>query len=339
MPSKPQPSSRSAHKKGAKKRRSARSEKSEVPSRFEAKADDAGLRPDRAIRRYFPKLDRNGALKLLKTQKIVVNGATARLSTLLKEGDLVVIRESKLGAAFAPGVSLIFNEGGVFVAHKPAGVAMHEGSGVHENMRSSMLSLIEGAECPPRFLGRLDRPTSGFVLGAVSDEGDKAIRRHWESGAIHKSYLSLVHGRCDDEGTIDIPLASRKEKHRGKGRSDEARTHFRTLFSCRDLSLLELKLDTGRTHQIRRHVKAIRHPMLGDERYGDARLDRKLEKKSELALEGLYLHCLGYSHSGEVPILPRSLKGTLPAKMSPLLECFGADVAALKARIGAVANR
>ena len=210
---------------------------------------------------------------------------------------------------------------------------MHEGSGIHENMRSSIMALVKNAECPPRFLGRLDRPTSGLVLGATSDEGDKAIRNHWESGDIKKTYLALVHGRCDDEGIIDIPLASRKEKHRGKQRSDEARTHFRTLFGTRELSLLELRLDTGRTHQIRRHVKAIRHPMLGDDRYGDHRLDQKLEKKSEHDLDGLYLHCLGYSHQGEVPLLPKSIKGGLPAKMSHLLKMFGADIEALEKTI------
>jgi len=298
-------------------------------ARFKATLGDVGKRPDRALRARYPQIDRTRALALLKGKQIKVNGVVARLSTILAEGDSVKINDEKLGAPVAHGILVKHFEGGLFVVQKPAGLAMHEGTGIVENLRSSLITLLPGrglkeSRVTPRFFGRLDRPTSGLVLGAITDSADKKVRPYWENGEIEKVYLALVHGRTKEEALVDHPLARRKEQHRGKGESEEARTRYKALFRSKSISLLRVKLETGRTHQIRRHMKGIGHPIIGDLRYGDHRLDERLVGNSQGELDGLYLHCHAFIPSKDIPLMPEQLSADFPPRFASLLQSLGA---------------
>lgn len=238
------------------------------------------------------------------------------------------------------GVTVIFNEDGVCALSKPAGMAMHTGTGVEDEAvtlvgwaRASLP--IEKGFDGPSFLGRLDRPTSGLVLGALSREGLRAVEPAWSSGLVEKAYLALVHGRCEEGGVIEIPLAARRARHRGSGRIEEAITRFWSLTrpSKREsaggrggVSLVLVFLDTGRTHQIRRHMKAIGHPVVGDARYGDARRDASVGiRASGESGTSLMLHCWRFRTSS-LPPLPEALHAPAPERMRALCERLDVDL-------------
>jgi 23S rRNA pseudouridine955/2504/2580 synthase len=296
--------------------------------RFTAEGDDAGARPDRALRARYPKVDRQLALKLLKEGRVRVSGAKARLATRLAAGDEVEIDVDarRVGAPRVGGVEVRWQGEGVCVLDKPAGLPMHEGTGVGADdptlrrWASDHLEIEEDFQ--PSFLGRLDRPTSGLVLCATSRGGLATVEPAWSGGAIEKAYLTVVHGRTRSHGTIDVPLAARRARHKGTGRKEEALTRYKALKRGRLYSVLLVVIETGRTHQIRRHMKAIRHPVVGDKRYGDRRREADLEIALELeegALEGqLMLHCHRFSHGQAGVPLPEVIESPMPERMTAL---------------------
>jgi 23S rRNA-/tRNA-specific pseudouridylate synthase len=213
---------------------------------------------------------------------------------------------------------LVHVEAGVCVVFKPAGMAMHTGTGVEDEADTLVGWVRAHAEIErdfsgPSFLGRLDRATSGLVIGALTRDGLRAVEPAWSAGEIEKGYLAIVHGRPAEGGVIDIPLAARRARHRGTGRVEEARTAFWALErpskkqSPKGRSGLSLVLAfpiTGRTHQLRRHFKAIGHPILGDTRYGD-------RSRDGAHTGGLMLHCWRF-RAPTVDVLPDVVTATPP---------------------------
>lgn len=243
--------------------------------------------------------------------------------------------------------NIVFHEGGICALAKPAGMAMHTGTGVTDEEETlvgwtrARLPIEEGF-AGPSFLGRLDRATSGLVLGALTREGLRAVEPAWSRGLVEKAYLALVHGRPEEGGVVEIPLASRRPRHKGTGRVEEAVTRFWSLArppkespggGRRGVSLLLLFLDTGRTHQIRRHMKAIGHPVLGDARYGDPKRDSAVDVSSrgEGSL-GLALHCWRFRTSSSLPPLPRTLHAAPPARMRDVCARLSIDLDGVLAR-------
>jgi 23S rRNA pseudouridine955/2504/2580 synthase len=286
-----------------------------------------GIRGDHAVRARHPDVDRAFALRLLKDGRITIDGARATLAARAKAGQTLVIdaAAAKLGPAVlppGPTCTLVWQGDGVVVVDKADGVAMHEGQGVDEDDEDTLsLALreqfgVEEGFAGPSFPGRLDRPTSGLVVACLSRAALDAIEPGWSSGLVKKEYLALVHGRAPGEGDLEIPLAARRTRTRGTGKVEDARTTFRTLAQNRRFSLLLLELHTGRTHQIRRHMKAIGHPIVGDVRYGDARRDADVVADGA---QGLMLHAWRITHDGTVPRLPSSLVAPVPERFRALV--------------------
>lgn len=302
---------------------------------FTVEADEAGLRPDRLLRRRRPRIDRELALKILKDGRIVVNGATARLATKVTAGQVVQVSmsEERAGPPATAGLSVVHAADGVVVVDKPAGLAMHTGTGVEDDAATlhGLLARAFPSEegfAGPSFLGRLDRPTSGLVVAALSRAGLTSVEPAWRRGALEKGYLVLVHGKTPPQGRVEIPLAARRPRHRGTGRVEEAVTVFRTLGATKTASLLLCEPRTGRTHQIRRHMKAIGHPVVGDDRYGDIRRDKDLPGSDA----GLMLHAWRYRHEGDVPALPRVLEAPCPPRIREAAKAATIDVDTALAR-------
>lgn len=220
-------------------------------------------------------------------------------------------------------VDVLFEEDGLVAVHKPPGLATVAGAGERETdslvgaMREAFP--VEPGFSGPSIFGRLDRPTSGVVLAAMTAGALRAVEPSWSSGAIRKQYLVVVHGRTDEEGRIDVPLAARRPRHKGTGRVEAALTTYRRLASSSVASLLLAELHTGRTHQIRRHMKAIGHPVLGDDRYGHAARERDLPATPD----GLMLHAWRLSHRGDVPLLPAVVEAPIPERIEGLLDALG----------------
>lgn len=208
-------------------------------------------------------------------------------------------------------VDVLFDEGDVLVVDKPPGLDMDE-------LRVAIRDAwdIEPRFEGPAFMGRLDRPTSGLVVAALARRARDAIEPHWRSGAVAKEYLVVVEGNVKgSEGVIDFPLAARSERLKGSGRIEEARTSWTKLDGNARASLLLARLHTGKTHQIRRHMKAFKHPVVGDERYGKGAHEG-----------GLLLHSWRLTHDGSVPIVPAKLEAPLPERLRAACRAFGVRV-------------
>jgi 23S rRNA pseudouridine955/2504/2580 synthase len=290
-------------------------------------AGDDGVRADHALRARHPDVDRAFALRLLKDGRISIDGARATLALRARAGAVVVVDAAaeRLGRAVLPPAApftTIFTGDGVVVVDKSDGVAMHAGDGVDEDDEDTLsLALretfaVEDGFAGPSFPGRLDRPTSGLVVACLTRAALAAVDAAWTSGAVTKEYLALVHGRTPGEGDLEIPLAARRARHRGTGRIEDARTTFRTLAQNRRFSILLCELHSGRTHQIRRHLKAIGHPIVGDTRYGDRRRDADVHADGA---QGLMLHAWRLTHDGTVALLPKTLTAPPPERFRALL--------------------
>lgn len=294
--------------------------------------DDAGtegIRADHAVRERFPSVDRAFALKLLKEGRLRIDGKLANLTARAKVGSAVTvdIAEARLGEQNIPTFHLVHEDRGLIVVDKAAGVAMHEGQGVggEDDVLTGALLERFGVETNfngPSFLGRLDRPTSGLVVAALSRDAFKDAEPAWREGHIKKEYIVVVHGKTPDGGLIDIPLAARRARLKGTGAVEEAKTGFRTVASNKRASVVVCELFTGRTHQIRRHMKAIGHPIVFDPRYGDVRRDRDAPDAKG---EGLMLHCWRLRHDGRVTRMPASVEAPWPSRITSLIADFGLD--------------
>jgi 23S rRNA pseudouridine1911/1915/1917 synthase len=204
------------------------------------------------------------------------------------------------------------------VVDKPAGLVVHPAPGHRgRTLVDELRDLLGGGEPErPGIVHRLDRDTSGLMLVARDDEAHRRLAAMIKAREVERRYLALIEGRpASRAGTIDAPLgrhhrAPERRAVRGRG-SREARTHFEVVEPLPADTLVEVRLETGRTHQIRAHFAAIGHPVAGDPRYGHA---------GRHGLERQFLHSarLAFTHpfSGE----PMTFESELPADLREALE-------------------
>jgi 23S rRNA pseudouridine1911/1915/1917 synthase len=204
------------------------------------------------------------------------------------------------------------------VIEKPAGLVVHPAPGHHgETLVSVLGDLLGGGEdARPGIVHRLDRDTSGLMIVARDDEAHRRLSAMIKDRVVARTYLALVEGKLRSRtGTIDAPLgrdhkAPEKRAVHGRG-SRDARTHFTVVETLPAESLVEARLETGRTHQIRAHFAAIGNPVVSDERYGGHR-------RHGLSRQFLHSARLGFEHpfSGE----PLEFESELPKDLAEALE-------------------
>ncbi len=201
--------------------------------------------------------------KLITGRHVLVNGGAAAAETMLVRGDVVTMKESartrELLTSSPPLLEILFEDDLVIVANKPAGLPVHKTGEEEPTLLAVAERFLEarGTPCRLRPVNRLDRGTSGAIILAKSSRAAGMFGRVVKEVGLGKIYLAVVPGVVPDGGIIDAPLAGK-----------EATTHFRTLFQGDAGAFLSLVPVTGRTHQIRRHLQQIGHPILGDRRYG-----------------------------------------------------------------------
>ncbi len=306
-------------------------------------AEAAGVRGDHAVRVRFPEVDRAFALKLLKEGRLRIDGKLASLTSRAKAGSVVAIDigEGRLGPENIPLFTLLYEDRGLVVVDKTAGVAMHEGPGVHggadgddDVLTDALVERfpVEEGFNGPSFLGRLDRPTSGLVVAAFSKAALRDVEPGWREGKIKKEYIVVCHGKAPSHGDIDIPLAARRARLKGTGIIEQALTSFTTVASTKRGSVVVCELHTGRTHQIRRHMKAIGHPIVGDPRYGDARRDADMPDIVSSGEAGLMLHAWRLRHEKAVERLPESIEAPWPVRITSLIKALGLEADPREAR-------
>jgi 23S rRNA pseudouridine1911/1915/1917 synthase len=254
--------------------------------KLEVGRESSRMRLDRFLAAALPIFSRARLQNLIRAGLVTLNGKAARPRDLVRNGDLVEVEEPAIEKIEAQpeaiALEILFEDDGLLVLNKPAGLVMHPGAGHPQHTlvnallaHCKNLSGIGGRE-RPGIVHRLDKETSGCLVVAKNDATHRDLSKQFAARTMTKIYLALVAGTLRQKtGTIDKAIA-RHPVHRQRmsiaarqGRS--ARTEYKVLQSGNDMSLLECTLHSGRTHQIRVHLHHLGHPVLGDKLYGGKR--------------------------------------------------------------------
>lgn len=259
-------------------------------------------RLDKVCSEIFSDYSRSQIKQLLDGGNITVNGKTEKAKYKVKSGDVIRLEEPEtktleLRPENIP-LDIVYEDDDVIVINKPQGMVVHPAPGHDEHtlvnalLYHCPLSTINGT-FRPGIVHRIDKDTSGLLMVAKNDKAHQSLAKQLKDKTNIREYVALVHGRiAEDEGTINAPIG-RSLKDRKKqavvkdGRN--AVTHFEVLKRYRDYTFVKCILETGRTHQIRVHMKYIGHPLVGDPLYGP---------KKTIKGNGQFLHAgkLGFVH-------------------------------------------
>jgi len=245
--------------------------------------DATRLRLDQFLARELPRFSRSRLQQLIRKAFITLNGAAARPRDLVRTGDRIEVNEPPLekidNQPEAIPLDVLYEDEDLIIINKPAGLVVHPGAGHREHTLVNALlhhfpklSGIGGKE-RPGIVHRLDKETSGCLVVAKTEEAHRGLSAQFAGRSVEKIYLALVAGKLrKSAGTIEEKIG-RHPVHRqrmsiGSKRGRAAKTEYRVVRSSDEISLVECKLHSGRTHQIRVHLHHLGHPVLGDKVYG-----------------------------------------------------------------------
>ena len=264
-------------------------------------------RIDRYICNVLADLSRSYIQKMVECQNITANGKYVKSSYRVKIGDKIsVITPDSIIPDILPEdipLDILYEDDDLLIVNKPKGMVVHPAPGHYEHTlvnavmhHCSNLSGINGVT-RPGIVHRIDKDTSGSLIICKNDRAHASIARQLEEHSIKREYLAIVTGNIDDEeGTVDMPIgrsATDRRKMTVKPGGKRAVTHYRVEKRLGAFTLIRCRLETGRTHQIRVHMAEIKHPVAGDEVYGNG-------MKTPVATNGQALHAevIGFVHPG-----------------------------------------
>jgi 23S rRNA pseudouridine1911/1915/1917 synthase len=271
--------------------------------RLEATADDAGLRLDAFLAARGAAPSRSAAQRLIDRGSVRVDGEAQAKNHRVAAGQVVSVEggvDTPGSAATAPELEVVYEDADLLVVDKPAGLVTHPAPGHGgPTLAEALRGRAAGGPDPERagIVHRLDRDTSGLLVVTKTEEAHAALSKALKRREVTREYLALVAGHVQAEsGTVDAPIGrDRSRRTVVSTRSDRPRaavTHFEVIERLPATTLLRVRLETGRTHQIRAHLAAIGHPVCGDPQYGGRASGR------ELGLTRQFLHAgkLMFSH-------------------------------------------
>lgn len=301
--------------------------------------DNSPERLDQFISREVPDLTRSAVQRLIDSGMITVNGATARASLKLKGGEQILIEIPPPAPAVPIAeeipLTILYEDADVIVVNKSAGMSVHPGAGTPDGtLVNALLAHCDdlsgiGGEIRPGIVHRIDKDTTGVMVVAKNDRSHLELARQFQVHSIKRVYVALVYGSPkEDKGRIESVIGRHpvdRKKMSGSARHGRhAVTHWKVIGRYGAVTAVELRLETGRTHQIRVHLSEAGFPLLGDPVYGGSgRLsglkDTKLRALiRDLGRQALHARTLGFLHpiSGEY----LEFSTPLPEDMARILE-------------------
>jgi 23S rRNA pseudouridine1911/1915/1917 synthase len=300
--------------------------------KLQAGLEDRGVRLDVFLARRLENLTRSQIQLLNRSGAIRIGASWEKAGYRIRGGetievDLQVLAATTISPEQIP-LQIYFEDRDLAVIEKPAGLVVHPGAGTRGGTVANALlfhfkNLSDvGGESRPGIVHRLDKKTSGLLLVAKNNVAHAKLSQAFQARRIQKIYFALVHGRPKrDTAAIDLTVsrhpAVRTKMAAGRPSGRAAHSEYRVLEAFPGFSLLEVKITTGRTHQIRVHLSAIGHPVAGDDVYGERNYKEFVRKFGELERYFLHAASLRFEHpaTGE----PMEFHSSLPPELQKLL--------------------
>ena len=279
--------------------------------------NDEDKRLDAYVSQINNKITRTAAQRLIEENHILVNSKQQKVSYKVKMGDIITIeqptpKEIELKAENIP-IDIIYEDDNIIVVNKPKGMVVHPANGnPNGTLVNAIMAICKdslsgiGGKIRPGIVHRLDKDTSGLLIIAKNDEAHVNMSEQIKNHEVKKTYIALVRGVIkENEATIDMPIGrsqSDRKKMAVNKNGKNAVTHIKVLKRYEKYTLLEINIETGRTHQIRVHLSHIGYPIVGDYTYSNG--------KNEFGVIGQCLHAkrLEFKH----PITQKEMKLEAP---------------------------
>jgi 23S rRNA pseudouridine1911/1915/1917 synthase len=332
-----------------------------MPQIFATTETDKGQRLDMFIAGHLPELSRSRIQQLLADGKIHVTGGLPgkadKPGYKLRGSETVCVESTEAPPlhAFAEDIPLdiLYEDGDMVAINKPAGMVVHSGAGVSSGtLVNALLAHFRtlstvGGQLRPGIVHRLDRDTSGVLLVAKNDAAHAGLAEQFSERSMEKTYVALVHGVLKDEAGVirgsilrdpsrRVRMMARPEGSEGAERGREAESRWQVIRRYKGFTLVQVRIITGRTHQVRVHLASIGHPIVGDKLYGaSGRIPAALLKSShaesaggqstrkedgEETLERNFLHAARVRLAHPVTGEPLEIRAPLPAALDDFLK-------------------
>jgi 23S rRNA pseudouridine1911/1915/1917 synthase len=296
--------------------------------------EDAGVRIDRYLTGVLAGQSRSHIQKLIKDGKVTVADQTVPANRAVRAGDRIAVEIPELTSATPEpqdlGLDVVYEDPDLVVVNKPAGMVVHPAAGHAEGtLVNALLHQVKdlsgiGGELRPGIVHRLDRGTSGLMVVAKHDRAHAELARQFHDREVEKEYVALVWGVVQAGRRIDLPIgrdpADRKKMSARARRARSATTRVTAALHMPGVTLIHVAIATGRTHQIRVHLSAIGHPIVGDAVYGGVRRRVAGDLRPVLALDRPFLHAgrLVFHHPSDGRKM--EFEAPLPADLQSVLD-------------------
>ena len=289
--------------------------------------NESGRRLDAYISSQDEEITRTSAQRLIEQGNILVNGKKQKVSYKVSNGDIITIEEVKpqeieLKAQEIP-IEIIYEDSDIIVVNKPKGMVVHPANGNPDGtLVNAIMAICKdslsgiGGEIRPRIVHRLDKDTSGLLIVAKNDKAHVNMSEQIKNHEVKKTYIALVRGCIkENEATIDMPIGrsnSDRKKMAVNKNGKNAVTHIKVLKRYDKYTLLEINIETGRTHQIRVHLSHIGFPVIGDYIYSNG--------KNEFGVVGQCLHAKELEFKHPISGNDMKLQAPLPKYFEDILK-------------------